>query len=228
VFFFDEAHLLFDSAPRALSEKIEQVVRLIRSKGVGVYFVSQSPLDVPEDVLGQLGNRVQHALRAFTPRDQKAVKTAAQTFRPRPGLDTEQAITALGVGEALVSVLDEGGTPTPVALARIRPPESRIGPLTDAERTAHLSRSPLAGRYDTPVDRESAYESLKRRASETAARADQAPPAGRRGRAAEPASLVTTIATTMAKSAVRSIGTQLGSQIVRGILGSLLGGGRRR
>ena len=164
VFFFDEAHLLFDNAPKALLEKIEQVVRLIRSKGVGIYFISQSPLDIPEDVLGQLGHRVQHALRAFTPKDQKAVKVAAQTFRSNKNFDVESAITELGTGEALISVLDEKGSPTPVVRALIRPPESRIGPLTEAERSEHIARSPLKARYDQTIDRESAYELLHQRA----------------------------------------------------------------
>ncbi|MEK7759084.1 MAG: helicase HerA-like domain-containing protein, partial [Pseudomonadota bacterium] len=168
VFFFDEAHLLFDNAPKALLEKIEQVVRLIRSKGVGVYFISQNPLDIPEDVLGQLGHRVQHALRAFTPKDQKAVKSAAQTFRARKGFDVEAAITELGTGEALASVLDEKGSPTPVARILVRPPESRIGPLTDTERVEHLKRSPLTGRYDQALDRESAYELLNKRGEQAA------------------------------------------------------------
>ncbi|HHH12756.1 MAG TPA: DUF853 family protein, partial [Thiolapillus brandeum] len=155
VLFFDEAHLLFDKAPPALLEKIEQVVRLIRSKGVGVFFVTQSPLDVPEEILGQLGARIQHALRAFTPRDRKAVKTVAQTFRENPELDTEQVITELGTGEALVSVLDAKGAPTPVERILIRPPASRIGPLTAQERKEILSRSPLKGKYDQEIDRES-------------------------------------------------------------------------
>jgi len=225
VFFFDEAHLLFDNAPKALTEKIEQVVRLIRSKGVGVYFVSQSPLDIPEDVLGQLGHRVQHALRAFTPKDQKAVKSAAQTFRARKGFDVEAAITELGTGEALASVLDDKGSPTPVAQILIRPPESRIGPLSTAERSEHLQRSPLKGRYDTAVDRESAYELLKARGEQAAQAAEEAKAAAKpakRGR--EPDSMVEA----MAKSAARAIGSQIGRQIVRGVLGSLLGGGSRR
>lgn len=223
VFFFDEAHLLFDSAPKALLEKIEQVVRLIRSKGVGVYFISQSPLDIPEDVLGQLGHRVQHALRAFTPKDQKAVKAAAQTFRARKGLDVETVITELGTGEALVSVLDEKGSPTPVARILVRPPESRLGPLTDAERREHLQRSPLAGRYDETVDRESAHELLNKRGAEILA---AEPPAASKpvARGREPES----IAGALAKSAARAIGSQIGRQIVRGVLGSLLGGSTRR
>ncbi len=223
VFFFDEAHLLFDNAPKVLAEKIEQVVRLIRSKGVGVYFISQNPLDIPEDVLGQLGNRVQHALRAFTPKDQKAVKTAAATFRPNPKLDTEKVITELGVGEALVSFLDAKGSPVPVERLLVRPPESRIGPLTEAERSQHLTRSPLRGRYDTAVDRESAHEKLNQRALPRTAQAPEPAPAADVKRGREPESIVTS----MAKSAARAIGSQLGRQIVRGVLGSILGGGRR-
>ena len=222
VFFFDEAHLLFDNAPKALLEKIEQVVRLIRSKGVGVYFISQSPLDIPEDVLGQLGHRVQHALRAFTPKDQRAVKAAAQTFRANKSFDVEAAITELGTGEALASVLDEKGSPTPVARILVRPPESRIGPLTDAERKEQLAKSPLKGRYDQAVDRESAYEILKQRAEQRVAAQPPAPPATRAGRQPE------SMATAMAKSAARAIGSQVGRQIVRGVLGALLGGSSRR
>jgi DNA helicase HerA-like ATPase len=169
VFFFDEAHLLFEDAPEALVQKIEQVVRLIRSKGVGVYFVTQNPLDIPDSVLAQLGNRVQHALRAFTPRDQKAVKTAADTLRPNPKIDTKQAITELAVGEALVSCLEEKGTPAVVERAWILPPASRIGPLTPAERTAVLNGSVIRGHYEQAIDRESAYETLKARTTERAA-----------------------------------------------------------
>jgi DNA helicase HerA-like ATPase len=223
VFFFDEAHLLFDDAPDALLDKIEQVVRLIRSKGVGIYFVTQNPLDVPDSVLGQLGNRFQHALRAFTPRDQKAVRAAAQTFRPNPGLDTETVITELGVGEALVSVLNDKGQPTPVERVMIGPPASRIGPMSQAERSEHLSRSPLRERYDQQLDRESAYELLKQRtekiALEQEKQAASAKPAtgGRRRQTATEA---------MITSAARSIGSQLGRQLVRGLLGSLLGNKR--
>jgi DNA helicase HerA-like ATPase len=222
VFFFDEAHLLFGNAPKALLEKIEQVVRLIRSKGVGVYFISQSPLDIPENVMGQLGLRVQHALRAFTPKDQKAVRTAAQTFCRNARLDTEKVITELAVGEALVSVLDEKGSPTPVERILIKPPESRIGPLADQERVERMARSPLAGRYDTPVDRDSAYEVLKQRAEEkmpVAAAPERASGSGARRRE--------TMAEAMVKSTVRAVGSQLGREIMRGILGSLLGGRRR-
>ena len=222
VFFFDEAHLLFDNAPKALLEKIEQVVRLIRSKGVGVYFISQSPLDIPEDVLGQLGHRVQHALRAFTPKDQKAVKAAAQTFRANRSFDVESAITELGTGEALASVLDDKGSPTSVARILVRPPESRIGPLTDAERKEQLAKSPLKGRYDQAVDRESAYEILKHRGEQRTAAQQTTAPAARAGRQPED------MMTAMAKSAARAIGSQVGRQIVRGVLGALLGGSSSR
>ncbi len=221
-FFFDEAHLLFDDAPKPLLDKIEQVVRLIRSKGVGVYFVSQNPLDIPEEVLGQLGLRIQHALRAFTPKDLKAVKTAASTFRQNPKLDTTSAITELAIGEALVSVLDARGSPTPVERVLIRPPESRIGPLTDAERAEHLARSPLAGRYDQTIERESAYERLKARAAQEAAAQAGAASAGRGE--APPARSRQGITEAMVTSAARAIGSQIGRQIVRGVLGSILRG----
>jgi DNA helicase HerA-like ATPase len=176
-FFFDEAHLLFNDVPKALLDKIEQVVRLIRSKGVGVYFVTQNPLDVPDAVLGQLGNRVQHALRAFTPRDQKAVAAAAQTFRPNPKLNTEKAITELGTGEALVSVLEGNGTPSMVERTMIRPPAARMGPVTPEERRAVMAASPVKGKYDQAVDAESAYEILQKRTQATAApsQPDRAP-----------------------------------------------------
>jgi len=168
VFFFDEAHLLFNGAPKALLEKIEQVVRLIRSKGVGIFFVTQNPLDIPDVVLGQLGNRVQHALRAFTPRDQKAVKSAAETFRPNPKLDTAKTIMELGVGEALISLLESGGTPAIVERAFVLPPTSRIGPATPAERQAVIAQSPIKGHYEQAVDRESAYERLSGRVQSAA------------------------------------------------------------
>jgi DNA helicase HerA-like ATPase len=168
VFFFDEAHLLFNDAPKALLDKVEQVVRLIRSKGVGVYFVTQNPLDVPDKVLAQLGNRVQHALRAFTPRDQKAVKAAAETFRPNPKLKTAQVITELGKGEALCSFLEGNGTPSMVERTMVRPPSARVGPLTDAERQAIIAKSPLKGKYDTPIDSDSAFEMLQKRVDDTA------------------------------------------------------------
>ncbi len=223
VFFFDEAHLLFATAPSALLEKIEQVVRLIRSKGVGVYFVTQNPQDIPEAVLGQLGNRIQHALRAYTPKDRAAIRAAARNFRHNPGLDVEAELTQMGVGEALVSVLDEQGRPTPVERALIRPPRSRLGTLSDAERVAQLARSPLAGRYDEPLDRESAHELLARRAREADTPLVEST-ATARGEAKERARESLLEAAT--KSALRSIGSQLGRQLARGILGSLLG--RRR
>jgi DNA helicase HerA-like ATPase len=234
VFFFDEAHLLFNEAPKALLEKVEQVVRLIRSKGVGVYFVTQNPLDVPESVLGQLGNRVQHALRAFTPKDQKAVKTAADTLRPNPKLKAEQVITELGVGEALVSFLDEKGTPRVVERAWIVPPGSQIGPLTDAERQEVIQKSAFFQKYRTALDRESAYEKLTQQKTPTTEKTD--PPA-----ASNPVSDVLFGRTgprggkqsqglieAMAKSAARTVGSSVGREIVRGILGSILGSGKRR
>jgi len=215
VMFFDEAHLLFDDAPKALLDKIEQVVRLIRSKGVGVYFVSQSPLDIPLPVLGQLGLKIQHALRAFTPKDQKAVKTVAETFRPNPDLDTAAVITQLGIGEALVSVLDDSGTPSPVQRVLIRPPESRIGPVTETERGEQMQRSPVKGRYDNVIDRESAYELLKERAEQ---KADAEPKPQKRSRESPVDAMI--------KSAARAAGSQIGRQIMRGILGSILGRSR--
>jgi DNA helicase HerA-like ATPase len=224
VFFFDEAHLLFSDAPDELRQKVEQVVRLIRSKGVGVWFVTQSPLDVPEVVLGQLGHRVQHALRAFTPRDQKAVRAAAETFRARPGLDVATAITELGVGEALVSFLDEKGTPRPVSRALVLPPRSRLAPLSAEERAQVLQASPLRGRYDTAVDRESAYELLQKRAAE---RGPPPAPAGRGRAPAGAGEVATDMIGKMAQSAMRAAGTQLGREIMRGVLGSIFGGRRR-
>jgi DNA helicase HerA-like ATPase len=233
VFFFDEAHLLFDDAPDVLRDRIEQVVRLVRSKGVGVYFVTQNPLDLPDAVLGQLGNRVQHALRAFTPRDQKAVRAAAETFRANPGLSVEQAITELGVGEALVSCLDEKGIPRVVERALVAPPASRLAPLSPDERAQVVAASPVRGKYDRAVDRESAYELLQRRGQEAAAEAEamaRAAPAPR-GRAAAPAgagAVAGDMLGKMAQSAMRAAGTQIGREIMRGLLGGLLGGGRRR
>ncbi len=238
VFFFDEAHLLFNDAPPALLEKIEQVVRLIRSKGVGVYFVTQNPLDVPDTVLGQLGNRVQHALRAFTPRDLKAVKTAATTLRANPDLDVEKAITELGVGEALVSLLDEKGRPTMVERAFVLPPHSRIGPVTPDERTASIKRSLVAGTYEQLVDRESAYEVLKVRREQTAAAAHPEPaPAATGSVFGEVLGSVfgggnsrrQSAGEALVKSAARAVGSEVGRRIIRGVLGSILGGsGRRR
>jgi len=238
VFFFDEAHLLFNDAPTALLDKIEQVVRLIRSKGVGVYFVTQNPADVPDKVLGQLGNRVQHALRAFSPRDQKAVKAAAETMRDNPKLDEASVITELGVGEALVSCLEEKGTPGIVERALIVPPQAQIGPISDAERKAIIQSSLLAGHYEKAVDRESAYEILKGRAAEQ--QTASAPASGRKtaGDEAVGGGLGGMLGSVLggggregvgealAKSAARAIGSAVGRQIVRGVLGSLLGGRR--
>jgi DNA helicase HerA-like ATPase len=242
VFFFDEAHLLFDEAPKALLQKIEQVVRLIRSKGVGVYFVTQNPLDIPETVLGQLGNRVQHALRAYTPRDQKAVQAAAETFRPNPKLDTAKVITELAVGEALISFLDEKGRPNMVEHAYILPPASQIGPISQQERQDAMAQSVVAGVYEKSVDRASAYETLKGRVAETAAPEDS--PKGRRAKehqANEAGSSSggfgdalgglfggggsrrkDTVVESIVKSAARTIGSQVGREIIRGVLGSIL------
>ncbi len=175
VFFFDEAHLLFDGAPKPLVDKVEQVVKLIRSKGVGIYFITQNPLDIPESVLAQLGNRVQHALRAYTPREQQAVKVAADTFRPNPAFNTAEVISQLGIGEALVSVLEDKGIPSMVGRTLIRPPSSRLGPITPGERTQLMASSPVGAAYDTAVDRESAYEVLTRKAQQEAAAAPPRP-----------------------------------------------------
>jgi hypothetical protein len=251
VFFFDEAHLLFNEAPPALLEKIEQVVRLIRSKGVGIYFVTQNPLDIPDSVLGQLGNRVQHALRAFTPRDQKAVKTAADTLRANPAFDAVAAITELGVGEALLSFLDEKGRPNVVERAFILPPASRIGALTAEERQAVIKASLVYGVYEKAEDRESAYEKLKGRAPSAGAKADEAqvqapvptpaPPASGGGWFGGLGEIIggssgsggrnkggDSVFEAAAKSAARAIGSQVGREIIRGVLGSILGGSRRR
>ncbi len=235
VFFFDEAHLLFTDAPKILLDRIEQVVRLIRSKGVGVYFVTQNPLDVPDAVLGQLGNRVQHALRAFTPRDQKAVKAAAGTMRANPKLDTEKTITELGVGETLVSFLDEKGSPNVVERAYVLPPASRIGPISPAERSAVITGSLVGGVYEKAVDRESAYERLKGRAEQATSAAPGAPSGGgwmdavkgSLGGLATGSGRKDSLIESMAKSAARTIGSSVGREIVRGVLGSLLGGHRR-
>jgi len=226
VLFFDEAHLLFRNSPRSLVDRIEQVVRLIRSKGVGVYFITQSPTDLPESVLGQLGNRVQHALRAFTPRDQRAVRVAAQTFRPNPQLDTEAVITELAVGEALVSVLDDKGRPTPVERTLIRPPSSRMGPLSDEERQNIVAGSVLAGIYDEAVDRESAYEILRHQAEAALAEEKTVQARPQAATPSRPRTRGDSVLTAAAKSTARSIGTQIGRQVVRGLLGSLTG--RRR
>jgi DNA helicase HerA-like ATPase len=252
VFFFDEAHLLFSDAPPALLEKVEQVVRLIRSKGVGVYFVTQNPLDIPDAVLGQLGNRVQHALRAFTPRDQKAVKAAADTLRANPAFDAATAITELAVGEALVSFLDEQGRPTVVERAMVLPPASRIGPLTADERRAAIAASPVAGHYEQVLDRESAYEKLTGAAVQKDSGAAAASGVGAGGTATAPAEPAgggmfgglgdalggilgggggtrgrQTVVEAAVTSTVRAIGSSLGREIVRGVLGSIMGGRRR-
>jgi uncharacterized protein len=248
VFFFDEAHLLFTDAPTALLTKIEQVVRLIRSKGVGVYFVTQNPVDIPDTVLGQLGNRVQHALRAFTPRDQKAVKAAAETFRSNPKLDVATEITQLEVGEALLSFLDAKGTPGVVERAYVCPPHAQIGPITSEERRSLMTTSLVAGVYDQPVDRESAYERLKARSQSSEVPANEARVPAQQsststgqtgGIASELQSVLLGsvgprggrregIVEAMVKSGARSIGSQIGGQIVRGVLGSMLGGSSRR
>jgi uncharacterized protein len=250
VFFFDEAHLLFNEAPKPLLQKIEQVVRLIRSKGVGVYFVTQNPIDIPDTVLGQLGNRVQHALRAYTPRDQKAVQAAAETFRANPALNTAQAITELGVGEALVSFLDDKGRPGMVERAFVVPPASQIGPITAAERTEIIANSIVAGVYEKAVDRESAYEKIKGRVQASMPKTQEVTPAGSSPApqqaptpAASSGSSIgdmlgnamgglfggrgvarrkDTMVEAMVKSAARSIGSQVGREIIRGVLGSIL------
>jgi DNA double-strand break repair helicase HerA and related ATPase len=252
VFFFDEAHLLFTDIEPAVQQKIEQMVRLIRSKGVGVYFVSQNPLDIPEVVLGQLGNRVQHALRAFTPRDQKAVKAAAETFRQNPKLNTETVLTELAVGEALVSMLDENGSPQVVERAKIVPPRSQVGPITADQRKEIIASSIIAGHYEKAIDRESAFEMLQARAGQkveaaetpSVATSDATTEGEKPSILAEALGTVTaafkptigprggvhdSVATSMAKSAMRAASSQLGRQVIRGILGGILGSsGRRR
>ena len=241
VFMIDEAHLLFDDAPPALQQRVEQAVRLIRSKGVGVYFCSQFPDDVPGEILGQLGNRVQHALRAYTPRDQKAVRVAAETFAANPALDVASAISSLAVGEALVSTLQANGVPMPVERTVIAPPRSRIGSITGDERSAVRSRSPVGDKYDVPVNRESAYERLARRADAAPPAVPPLPPVGgsRPSEAARDEGgrfgdlLWGTgrrqgMVEAMAKQAARTVGSQIGRQILRGVLGGVLGGGRRR
>jgi DNA helicase HerA-like ATPase len=239
VFFFDEAHLLFTDAPAVLVEKVEQVVRLIRSKGVGVYFVTQNPIDIPDTVLGQLSNRVQHALRAYTPRDQKAVRSASETFRANPKFDTAAEITQLGVGVALVSVLDAKGIPTMVEKTMIAPPESRVGPADADAKSKALAGSPVAGKYDQEIDRVSAYEELRTRADDRQVDLPvQVPPPPRAPRREPPPKAPRSPSAprrqtdspfeSMAKSVMRSAGTQLGREIVRGVLGGLLGGGSRR
>jgi DNA helicase HerA-like ATPase len=253
VFFFDEAHLLFDDAPKALLDKVEQVARLIRSKGVGVYFVSQNPADVPDDILGQLGNRMQHALRAFTPRDQKALKLAAGTFRENPAFDTREAITDMGVGEALVSTLEKKGMPSIVERTLIRPPSSQLGPITKKERAAVMANSPVAGLYEEEIDRESAFEKLRKRAEDAASEADRLEREAQEAEEREEAeaerkrefqkarrydggttrktssrkktsSRRDSVGTTFAKSFARQLGTKAGQSLIRGVLGSLFKG----
>lgn len=225
VLFFDEAHLLFDRSPRALIDRIEQVVRLIRSKGVGVYFISQSPLDIPEDIMGQLGTKIQHALRAFTPKDKKMVRLVAETFRENPLLDTRTAITELKIGEALVSVLSDNGAPTPVERILIRPPESRIGPVSPEERQEIINRSPVKGRYEQSIDRQSAYELLNQRAEEAlrVENAEKAVKVQRKKTTSTRSSNRQSYGEAMTKSFLRSFGTKLGNQIVRGLMDTLLG-----
>jgi DNA helicase HerA-like ATPase len=241
VFFFDEAHLLFTDAPKALRERIEQVVRLIRSKGVGIYFVTQNPLDIPDSVLGQLGNRVQHALRAFTPKDQKTIKAVAETFRPNPAVPVEQVISELSVGEALVSLLDESGVPAPVDRALIDPPRSQLPPLTAAERTALIRQSVIFGHYEQTIDRESAYERLNAKASAAPRDAGRNPGDGgtvgdNYGQPAGDPSVpppehgggamdgLGKVFSSFAQNAARAAGSQLGRQVIRGIFASMLGG----
>jgi uncharacterized protein len=236
VFFFDEAHLLFDDAPASLRQRIEQVVRLIRSKGVGVYFCSQLPDDIPNEILGQLGNRIQHALRAYTPRDQKAVQTAAETFVPNPKLDVVSVISQLGVGEALVSTLQENGVPMPVERAMISPPRCRMGAITPDERMSVRGRSPIGAKYDLGVNRESAYEILKNRKAPVGATSSQPirhpaeKPAEERsawGDLLLGSNRRQGMVETMAKQAARTVGSQIGRQIIRGVLGGIFGGSRR-
>jgi uncharacterized protein len=240
VFFFDEAHLLFNDAPKALVDKIEQVVRLIRSKGVGVYFITQSPADIPDKVLAQLGNRFQHALRAYTPKEQEAVKVAAKSFRENPNVDTVKTITELGVGEVLISCLDEKGIPTMVDRAFVVPPFSQLGPITPDQRTALINNSLVAGVYEQEIDRESAYEILSAKAQDAAAEeaaAEQAKAEAKaqkeaekaeRAAARQPDSMMESIMKSAARSASSSVGRQIGNSIVRGVLGSIFGGGSKK
>lgn len=227
--FFDEAHLLFDGTPKALQNRLEQVVRLIRSKGVGVYFVTQSPSDLPDDVLAQLGLRIQHGLRAFTAKEQKALRAVADGFRPNPQIDTLAVLTELGIGEALVGTLEARGTPAMVQRVAIAPPQSRIGPLSEAERAALIRQSPLSGRYDRAFDRESAYEVLAARAAEAQQNAAQTAPAAESapGLGSAAGELLGNLASQAMKTAVRQVANQIGRQLVRGLMGSLLGGKRR-
>jgi DNA helicase HerA-like ATPase len=242
VFFFDEAHLLFKDAPAALVERIELVVRLVRSKGVGVYFVTQNPLDIPDSVLGQLGNRVQHALRAFTPRDQKAVAATAQTMRPKSGLNIEAAITELGVGEALISLLDAKGRPTETERVFVMPPASQLGPITPEQRQILIQSSLVAGVYEQALDRESAFEKIKGQSASAPNTASSSNPVAEKesggfmgglsdilfGSTGPRGAQRDGVAQLVVKSAVRTVGSAIGREIVRGVLGGLLGGSRRR
>lgn len=240
VFFFDEAHLLFADAPDALIDNVEQVVRLIRSKGVGVYFVTQNPADIPQKVLAQLGNRVQHALRAYTPQEQKGVKAAATSFRENPEIDTEKCITELGVGEVLISMLDEKGIPAIVERSFVVPPVGHIGPITPEQRQQLMATSLVAGVYDTAVDRESAFELLAAKAQEKAAqtaaeeqaeadaKAQKDAEKAERAAARAPDTLLESVTKSVARSASSSIGRQIGNQIVRGVLGSIFGGTKKK
>ena len=240
VFFFDEAHLLFSDAPQALIEKVEQVVRLIRSKGVGVYFITQNPADIPEKVLAQLGNRIQHALRAYTPQEQKGVRAAASSFRENPNIDTEKAITELGVGEVLISTLDEKGVPTMVERALVVPPVGHIGPVSAEQRQQLIANSLVAGVYENALDRESAFEILTRKteekmaveaetkAAEEATKEAERQAKAERAAARGPDTLVESITKSVARSASSSIGRQIGNSIVRGVLGSIFGGGTKK
>lgn len=239
-FFFDEAHLLFNDAPPALVEKIEQVVRLIRSKGVGVYFVTQSPADIPDKVLAQLGNRIQHALRAYTPKEQEAVRVAAKSFRENPKLDTVKAISELGVGEVLISTLDAKGVPTIVERAFVVPPAGQIGPITAEQRGQLLAQSLVAGAYETAIDRQSAFEILSEEAekrkqadseAQAAAEAEKqrlAQEKAARSAARGPDSLIEMVGKSVARSASSAIGRQIGTQILRGVLGNIFGSSRRK
>ncbi len=216
VLFFDEAHILFSNAPKALLEKMTQAVRLVRSKGVGVYFITQAPMDIPEDVLGQLGMKIQHALRAYTPKDRKVIRAAAESFRDNPAFDIESALTELATGEALVSVLDDSGAPSVVQRTLIRPPESQIGPAGEAVRQERVARSPMASRYSETIDRDSAYEMLARKADAAAKSEPQKTREKRRGRQRQG------VGEALLKSAARSVGRSLGSRLIRGLFGSLL------
>ncbi|MFZ4548853.1 MAG: helicase HerA-like domain-containing protein, partial [Bacteroidales bacterium] len=245
VFFFDEAHLLFNDAPKVVIEKIEQVVRLIRSKGVGIYFITQNPIDVPDTILGQLGNKIQHALRAFTPRDQKAVKTAAETFRANPILDVEKVICEMGVGEALVSFLDEKGIPSMVERAKILPPQAQIGPISLDERTSLLRQSIIAGVYEKGIDLESAFEILQTRINnqmqqvqeeqerksfekEQALQAKMAAKEEREREKSTDSGMFGDITKVVGRTVTQQIGSQLGRALVRGLLGGLMGGGKSK